>query len=280
MNGVRVGVREVQPGLGQAPAAPRQQQDDHHHLHSPEANKTIPPSDRLFAQQLVDFLVSTAGGTTEALEALRQRLNFLFTELWNGGFAGSRSPVVTHYCRGGCPCGENQVKFQESLVVVLLVTLFSRCMPRPSLGKWVQLMEALRWLIGASVNNLFPCVFAEALKGCKFESPSGGAEEVVADSGIEAFALDVAWSAIAGKRAKENLTNLADSSWIARCIILGLLHEPIYILHGHFLDVSLQPLYAKCTGHPPILNLLNERHSILVGALQYWSSIVCDPSRV
>ena len=43
----------------------------------PEANKTIPPSDRLFAQQLVDFLVSTAGGTTEALEALRQRLNFL-----------------------------------------------------------------------------------------------------------------------------------------------------------------------------------------------------------
>ena len=51
-------------------------------------------------------------------------------------------------------------------------------------------------------------VLTEALKGCKVGEADGAAQEVAADSGIEAFALDVAWNAVAGKRAKENLKRL------------------------------------------------------------------------
>ena len=139
----------------------------------------IPSHNRIYAEQLIDFMVSTASGTTRSLAMFRSRLGVLFFELWNCGF--QRKHVVHHACSGEhCKCGGSRDRLLALLLVAMRGIMYSRVMPRAALGKWLQLTNALRWLVLAQVCSFFGLLFGTAVKGLKFKTPDDSREELVA----------------------------------------------------------------------------------------------------
>ena len=156
-------------------------------------------------------------------------------------------------------------------------------MPRASVGKWLQLVGAMRWLVLSQVGSLFGKVFPHAIQGVSFQSREEGVESTVegeAATGIEKILIDVSWSAVAGSRASQSKRDVVDPYWTLKAIILSVLLEPVAALHHHFIDVSLADLYASSFRYPPVLDLLDPGKSMVEASLQYWSSIIVDPANI
>ena len=128
----------------------------------------VPSHGRIYAEQLIEFMITTASGTTKELALLRSRLEFMFFELWNVGFARER--VAQHTCISeDCKCGGSEERLLELLTAAMRAVMYSRVMPRPALGKWLQLTNALRWLMLAQVGNFFSLLFTTTVQAMKFK---------------------------------------------------------------------------------------------------------------
>ena len=155
----------------------------------------VPRSDRSYAEQLTDFLVSTSSGTSSSLAALRKSLETVFFELWNCKF--EQRFVIGHACKGeSCICGGDSERLLKLLDCYLSSVVLGRCIPRPSAGKWLQLVFCLRQLMLCQVTSLFQLLATTGLQAITFRD----ATDISPGTGVEDFELDACWHAVAGKR--------------------------------------------------------------------------------
>ena len=210
-----------------------------------------------------------------AAAAYLARLQELFT-IWNG----FRQGRVVHHCQPSvCGCRGRDHTFAR--LTVSLQRLMVHAAPvTPSLGKWTQLAECLQWLCMFGLMNIGPLLFDDALDPKHFGKHAEAAAHVSLEHHLEGFLHDTNWHGLSGKRYQLSAARLRDPNFLVSCFTLAVVIEPIRTLHSFFLDLSMSEVHIRKIGWPAAISLVNDRESIVVQVLQYWSAMLASPQDV
>ena len=142
----------------------------------------------------------------------------------------------------------------------------------PSLGKWTQLPDSADFILRFSLSGFGCRLFQYALAGAL--SSNVECQDVSDD-----FLQDLNWKALTGKKYKLALGNLTDADWTAELLIFVIAAEPLRILCSTYLKWSLEDAVVQCGGYSKAMDLISPRHSVLVGVLQYYSTLLLAPDK-
>ena len=140
---------------------------------------------------------------------------------------------------------------------------------RPSLGKWTPTFLCLNWWVLALSGGILGPLVREALSSVKDEETVASLQDAA-----EGFQLDVNWAAVQAKGKRVFLMSVESVDWQVRTLIFGILAEPLHHLAKFYMAASRANLYKSSSGWPPMLELMNERKSLIFALLQYYSSLL------
>ncbi|CAE7192429.1 unnamed protein product [Symbiodinium sp. CCMP2456] len=196
-----------------------------------------------------------------------------FAEMFNGP---SMNGAPMHVCSSSCAApGQRHCKDRNDAVrkcVDALLGLFLRGMPAvPSPSKWSKLFGPLDFVFaGSLVHNWLSEIFCEAFGDMSFqEFAEDAATEDVDPRLVETLAFHV----VNGRRLLSSRKFLQDrdSAWQVSLLFVAL--EPNRLLTWFWIGCLKKSWSPEA--RPPLFSLLDPKDSVLTGALQHFSSLLC-----
>lgn len=194
----------------------------------------------------------------------RQKRMLSYAELaacWNGPWWG---PRCVHYCYGESCC-RDAAATRERLALAVKDALMSRRPAVPMLNKWSRVAPVIDWVLPLLCLN---GLLTKLLENMAVPMQSAAPDREDLDGGL---ASELNFAVLRGIRYRTSCKFFADDATLPILLMVGFCLEPLRFLTAFWMRRSRQ-------GDDPtriaLLDVVNERFSPVVGALQYISTML------
>jgi hypothetical protein len=197
----------------------------------------------------------------------RQKRMLSYAELaacWNGPWWG---PRCVHYCYGESCC-RDAAATRERLSLAVKDALMSRRPAVPMLNKWSRVAPVLDWVLPLlCLNGLLPKLLENmSVPAVPKQSANPNREDLDGD-----LAAQLNFAVLRGIRYRTSCKFFADAVTLPTLLMVAFCLEPLRFLTAFWMRRSRE-------GDDPtriaLLDVVNERFSPVVGALQYISTML------